>query len=187
MGPQDKEPRYNIYRNTPRDLYVIQGDEWIRHGSWPESNFDLRLSANAFSLVIVAFGIQWVRTGRFTQLIVILSLIGGGILYLSSFALDLMEYNDVISEGCSYQEANFSKCVYYRYQALIILDGFCGFLLCFFGTYFLVTHQQQCARPRELLDTHPYGWWFYGEWKAKRAAKAREAAFAHGAVGPDDE
>eukprot|EP01060_Flectonema_neradi_P002178 TRINITY_DN1132_c0_g1_i2.p1 TRINITY_DN1132_c0_g1~~TRINITY_DN1132_c0_g1_i2.p1 ORF type:complete len:480 (+),score=100.34 TRINITY_DN1132_c0_g1_i2:63-1502(+) len=187
MGPQDKEPRFNIYRNTPRDLYVIQGDEWIRHGGWPEANFDLRLATNAFAIVILAFGIQWVRTGRFTQLIVILSLMGSGVMYLSAFAIDLMEYRDVINDGCSYQEANFSKCVYYRYQALIILDGLCGFILFLFGTYFLVTHQQQCARPREVLDSHPYGWWFYGEWEAKRAAKARLAAMGAGNASPDAE
>eukprot|EP01064_Diplonema_japonicum_P033150 TRINITY_DN646_c3_g3_i1.p1 TRINITY_DN646_c3_g3~~TRINITY_DN646_c3_g3_i1.p1 ORF type:complete len:488 (+),score=135.04 TRINITY_DN646_c3_g3_i1:62-1465(+) len=165
-------PRYNPFRTTPVDQYIIQGDEAIRYGSWPLLNFEIRLSTNALALVVLAFLIQWRRDGRFAQFCVLLLLLAASVLYLSAFSLDYIEYDAAFDDGCQFAKANSQECVYSRYLATLIFDGFCGFLLLFFSVFNLYQWLLQAAKPREVIEGRTYGWWWNGEWAAKKQAKA---------------
>eukprot|EP01059_Diplonema_ambulator_P022308 TRINITY_DN37598_c0_g1_i1.p1 TRINITY_DN37598_c0_g1~~TRINITY_DN37598_c0_g1_i1.p1 ORF type:complete len:470 (+),score=197.61 TRINITY_DN37598_c0_g1_i1:58-1467(+) len=164
-------PRYNPYRTTPVDQYIIQGDEAIRYGSWPKLNFELRLSANAAAIVILAFLIQWRRDGRFAQLFVLLGLFADAVVYLAAFSLDYIEYRSAHEDGCNYAKANAQECSYQRYQAIVIFDGFCGFLLLIFSSFNLLQYLKQAQKPHEVIEDRDYGWWCFGEWAAKAEAK----------------
>eukprot|EP01061_Rhynchopus_euleeides_P030903 TRINITY_DN511_c0_g1_i1.p2 TRINITY_DN511_c0_g1~~TRINITY_DN511_c0_g1_i1.p2 ORF type:complete len:473 (+),score=217.13 TRINITY_DN511_c0_g1_i1:66-1484(+) len=171
-------PMKNFDRTVPRDLYIIPGNQpngmghGLGTGSWPQLNFELRLSANAVALVVLSFLIQWRRDGRLGQLFVLLFLFSAGALYASAFFLDYDEYDSAEAQGTEWAEAQGSLMIQHRYTALIIFDGFCAFTLLLFSLYNLLQYLIQCRDPINKTEARPYGWWCCGENQARKQTKA---------------
>jgi len=164
--PGYSEPIYNGGYQWPVNVYLISSTDAFRYGSWPETNFDLRLGANILAVVLLSFLIQWQRTGRRAQLCVITLSIVAAIMYLGAFALDWMLLQSQVG-GCPYEATKNQRCVFHRYYATVILEAFIGIILLVFNIRNLMQFVSQCKQPVER--GHPgggvsYGWWCNGEW-----------------------
>jgi len=165
LPPGYSEPIYNGGYRWPVNVYLIQGTDAFRFGSWPEHHFDIRIGANILATVLLAFLIQWRRDGRRAQLCVIALSIVAACMYLAVFALDYMLLSDQLQEkACPYEATKSQRCVFHRYYATVIIEAFIGFSLLVFNVRNLVAFMAQCKKPveREHAD---YGWWCNGEWE----------------------
>lgn len=172
--------RYNEFHKTPVTVYVIHGEEAVRFGSWKEENFLLRLSTGAIALNTVGFGIQWRRDGRNAQLVVITLMIISGVMYLAALGVDANDLIQSKNRGFQWLSANNLIVLQRRYEAVVILDAFTGILYFLFGVYSMYQMKAQAADPgdpwaspeeieqRKANPVHPYGWWWHGEWEAKK-------------------
>jgi len=172
--------RYNEFHKTPVTVYVIHGEEAMRFGSWKEENFLLRLSTGAIALNTVGFGIQWRRDGRNAQLMVISLMIMSGVMYLAAMGVDARDLVAARTNGFQWLSANNLIVLQRRYEAVVILEGFTGLIYFVFGVYSMYQMKAQAGNPgdpwateeeievRKLNPVHPYGWWFHGEWEAKK-------------------
>eukprot|EP00756_Hemistasia_phaeocysticola_P024128 Hpha_TRINITY_DN15930_c2_g7::TRINITY_DN15930_c2_g7_i3::g.74772::m.74772 len=187
--------RYNEFFSKPVTVFVVHGEEAIRIGSWKEENFLLRLSTGAIALNTVGFGIQWRRDGRNAQLVVILLMVLSGVLYLAALGVDGRDLADTKDRGFQWLSANNLIVEQRRYQAVVILDAVAGVLYLAFGLYSLYQMKNQAAEPgdpwaspeeiefRKENPTHPYGWWWHGEWEAKKIYYAETGSEPSGCCG----
>ena len=173
-----KAPIVQINRSTPRDVYILPGNQpnGVGHGlgtgSWPELNFEVRLSACTVGLVTLAFLIQWRRDGRSAQLIVLLMLLSAAFLHGAAYFLDASEYHEALTQGNTWAIAQGSRVVTHRYLAMLIFDAFCGFFLFIFSVTNLYHHARQAREPHYQMEGRDYGWWCWGESQVEADEKA---------------
>jgi len=171
-----ESPIYNVGRRYPIDIWIIRTMEAIPgglgNGSWPVTNFYVRLFTNLLALVASAFLIQWRRDGRKDQLVVMFMLTIAAVGYIWAFIIDASSLVDA-TENCSYAKPLNMACNFMQYEVTVAFDGLCVLsIVCFVLAAFRKWYK--LAQPGRF--ERAYGWWCFGEWEHEKQVAAEQAS-----------